>query len=121
MTATTRTGVDNVGAATGAQWPALITDWWSALYLDGIGPQDGVVEFPDLDIRTLLDGAGYPLDPPVIGAVDFSLTGSLWSSSTEYHIVEPPQQGTLSLRLGGAGGGPSTSESALRLRLVRLQ
>ena len=121
LTRTTRTGVANVTAATGLAWPELTTDWWSALYLDGIGPEDGRMEYPGLDLRTLIDGGKFPLIPDEIGAVDFSVAASLWSSSAAYYIVEPPQGGSLALRLGGGSGGASTPESALRLRLVRLQ
>jgi len=119
LSQTTRMGVDNVEAVTGAPWGDVLSDWWSALWLDGPGPESGPLTFPSIDLRAYL-GPSFPLVPAPLGPGDASDVGSLWSSSARYYAVTPPVGGTISLRLGGEAGGPIAPESALRLRLIRI-
>jgi hypothetical protein len=119
LTKTTRTGVANVEAETGMEWADLLADWWSAISIDGPGTESGPLVFPSIDLKTML--SPFPLNPFAVGPGDYASTGTLWSSSVRYHIVTPPGAGgTLSLRLGGDGGGPSSPQALLRLRIVRL-
>jgi hypothetical protein len=119
LTQTTRTGVSNVEAETGEAWGDLIADWWSATYLDGPGTESGPLTYPTVDLRAYLGGT-FPLDPQPVGPEDLTDQGFLWSSSVQYYQVSPPPGGTLTVRLGGAAGGPSSGQSALRLRLLRV-
>ncbi len=122
LTSTTRTGVDNVEAEVGGRWPAwpdVLADWWSAVYLDGAGPETGPLVYPTVDLRGLL-GPLYPLDPAGVGPGDFTESGSLWSSSAAYYIVVPVSGGSTALRLGGGLGGASAAQSLMRMRIIRL-
>jgi len=119
LTRTTRIGVDNITSRTGKDWPGVLVDWWSATYLDGTG-LGTAIEYPGLDLRSLLGGVNYSLAPEVVGGGDFVRSGSLWSSSAQYYIVVPTLQGSVSLRLGGEAGGVSTPGAALRWRIIRL-
>jgi len=118
LTRSTRTGVRNVEAETGASWAELVADWWSAVWLDGPGPETGPRAYPNVDLRAML--APFPLIPFALGPGDHTASGTLWSSSVRYHIVTPPAGGTLSLRLAGALGGASSTQAELRLRIIRL-
>jgi hypothetical protein len=122
LTATTRTGVDNVTAQVGRPWPELLSDWLAALYSDGQGVSSYSFEYPTVDLRTLLKvtGGAYPLTPEVLGSSDFARTGSLWSSSGGHYIVVPPSGGFVAVRLAGADGGNASEDALLRLRVVRL-
>jgi hypothetical protein len=119
LTRTTRTGVENVESETGQAWADLLGAWWSAVYLDGPGPESGPEVYPDVDLRGFL-GNPYPLDPVGLGAGDFTVSGSLWSSSVGYYIVVPPAGGSTALRLGGEAGGISSRQAELRVRIIRI-
>lgn len=122
LTQTTRTGVANVEAEIGSPWAGLLADWWAATYLDGPGPESSPLTYPGIDLRAYLTpgGSAFPLDPEPVGPGDLTDAGDLWSSSIRYYEVSPPAGGTISVRLGGAAGGPSAAQSALRLRLIRI-
>ncbi len=119
LTRTTRTGVSNVEVETGQAWPEGLADWWSAVYLDDPLPESGPLGYPDVDLRGFL-GNPFPLEPVQLGGGDFVRGGSVWSSSAGYYIVAPPAGGSTALRLGGADGGPSSPEAALRMRVIRI-
>jgi hypothetical protein len=122
LTRTTRTGIANVTAVMGEAWPDLVADWESAIYLDGLGPVAFAYEYPHLSLRDLLSAPGspYPLSPEALGGGNFVRDGSLWASSARHYILIPPSGGSLTLRLGGAGGGNAPAAANLRLRIVRL-
>ena len=71
------------------------------------------------DLRGFL-GDPFPLTPVSIGAGDFTVANSLWSSSAAYYIVIPASGGTTTLRLGGEGGGGSPAQSVMRMRIIRV-
>ncbi|MEJ2206688.1 MAG: hypothetical protein P8170_21580, partial [Gemmatimonadota bacterium] len=122
MTASTRTGVDNVTAQMGRAWRELLADWLAALYVDGDGTSTFAFAYPTVDLRALLSvsGGAFPLAPEVLGSSDFLRGGSLWSSSGAHYIVVPPSGGSVSVRLSGAHGGNATEGAQMRLRVVRL-
>jgi hypothetical protein len=119
LTRTTSTGVANVEARTGASWPDLVADWWSAVYLDGPGPESGPMVYPQTDLRALLESP-FPLEPTTVGSADFTGSGALWSSSAAYYILVPGLTGSSSVRLGGEAGSASAAHAALRMRVIRL-
>ncbi len=119
LTQTTRTGVDNVEAQVGEDWPDLIADWWSANYLDGPDPESGPLVYPTLDLRGYL-GSYYSLAPTPTGLGDFATSGSLPSSSAGYYLIAPPSGGSTTVRIGGQGGGPSSPQAILRMRIIRV-
>ncbi|HET9950027.1 MAG TPA: IPT/TIG domain-containing protein [Longimicrobiales bacterium] len=120
LTATTLTGVANVEAQFGRPWEELLPDWWSAIYLDGPGPETGPRVYPDLDLHGYLEDAD-PVTTSPIGPGDATISKSLRSSSVAYYILTPPVGGPISVRLGGEAGGPAAPQAALGLRIVRLQ
>ena len=120
LTRTTLAGTANVAAATGRAWPAVLADWFAALYVDGLSAAYPF-EYPSLNLRELLRSTGpYPLSPETLGGSDFARSGSLWSSSARHYILVPPTYGFAVLRLGGEMGGNAPAEAALRLRVVPL-
>jgi hypothetical protein len=119
LTQTTLTGVANVETVAGVGWPELLADWWSAIYLDRSTPEPGPLQYPDIDLKEFL-GPSFPLAPTGIGPSGASFSAELWSSSVAYCLVSPGSGITLALRLGGAAGGASPAQAALRLRIVRI-
>ena len=117
---TTRTGVANVEAETGTTWADGLSDWWGAIVLDGPGPESGVLVYPSTDLRGFLKEP-FPLQPTPLGGADFERSGTLRSSSVAYYIVDPAQSGTMTLQLGGKGGGSSAPQAGLRMRVIRVQ
>jgi hypothetical protein len=119
LTATTRKGVGNVEAEVGGDWPDIVADWWSAIYLDGPGPESGPWVYPDFALRAFL-GNQFPLHIDLLGPGSSRPSGLLWSSSAAYYLVTPDAGGTLTLRLGGEAGGPSPASAGLRMRIIRI-
>jgi len=119
LTQTTRTGVANVEAVVGGSWPDLIADWWSAIYLDGPGPESGPLVYPSVNLRAYL-GSYYSLAPDSPGASDFTASGWLPSSSAAYYLVTPPLEGSMAVRIGGQAGGASSPQASLRMRIIRV-
>ena len=122
LTQTTVTGVANVEAQTGSPWAGLLADWWAATYLDGPGPDSSPLTYPGMDLREYLTPgtSTFPLVPRAVGPEDARDQADLWSSSVRYYEFSAPFGETVSVRLGGASGGPSAPQSALRLRLIRI-
>jgi hypothetical protein len=118
LTQTDLTGVANVEAVTGTDWPDLLADWWAAIYLDQPAPELGPLQYPDIDLKGFL--APFPLAPTAIGPSGASSSAALWSSSVAYYLVSPGSGITLAVRLGGDAGGASPVHAALRLRIVRV-
>lgn len=124
LTRTTRTGVDNVVSVIGTPWEPLVSDWATALYLDGLGiPTRNALDIGGIDLRATFTGSdgAYPLAPPTVGLTDFTRTGALWSSSATHFIVVPPASGSVALRLGGSSGAASSPTAALRMDVVRIR
>lgn len=119
LSRSTRTGVANVEAKVGRDWPDILADWWAATYLDGPGPETGLLTYPELDLRAYL-GPPFPLDPEPIGPSSMTDTGALLSSSAAYYLLTPNPAGTATVRLGGEAGGTSSPQAALRLRIIRI-
>ena len=120
LTRTTRTGVANVEVETGTNWPSVLSDWWSAVFMDGAGPETGPLVYPSVDLRGFL-GDPFPLVPADLGPGDVTRSGSLRSSSAGYYIVSPSTGGSTTLRLGGEAGGASTPQAGMRMRIIRVQ
>jgi hypothetical protein len=118
LTRTSLTGVANVEAVTGFDWPDLLADWWTAIYLDQPVPTPGPLQYPDFDLKGFL--SPFPLAPTAIGPAGTTSSASLWSSSVAYYLVSPGSGITLAVRLGGEAGGASPIHAALRLRIVRV-
>lgn len=120
LTRTMRTGVTNVEAETGTDWPLLLSDWWAATWLDGPGVETGPLTYPTIDLRGFV-GAPFPLEPEEPGTADFARSGSLPSSAAAYYLVTPAAGGSTTLRLAGSGGGESPPQGGLQLRIVRVE
>jgi len=120
LTRTTRTGVANVEVETGTNWADLLSDWWSAVFMDGPGPESGALVYPTVDLRQFL-GDPFPLVPDDLGPGDVTRSGALRSSSAGYYIVTPESGGSMTLRLGGEAGGASAPQAGMRMRIIRVQ
>jgi hypothetical protein len=120
LTRTTRTGIANVEAETGTNWGPLLSDWWAATWLDGLGIASGALVYPQIDLRAFL-GNPFPIVPEPLGGGDFGRTPSLRSSAAAYYIVTPEAGSSTTLRVGGEAGGPSTPQAAARMRIVRVK
>ena len=119
LTRTTRTGVSNIEAETGTNWADGLSDWWSAVFLDESGAGGGDMEYPTVDLPAFL-GNPFPLVPEDLGG-DFMRAGVLPSAGAAYYIVRPAAGGSTTLRLGGEAGGISIPQSAMRMRIIRIQ
>lgn len=124
LTASTRTGVENVATSTGRAWPDIVTDWAGSLYLDGLSvPVRSGLRVLGIDLREILarlDGE-YPLNPSTLGPSSFSISNTLWSSAPDYHILTTPESGGLAVSLSGFGGRAPDPASRLRMLVVRLE
>jgi len=120
LTRTTLTGVNNVETQTATTWTDLLEDWWAAIWLDGLGIAPSPLFYADMELRTFL-GTPFPLVPESIEGGDFVRTLALRSSAPAYYIVEPSAGGSVSLRLGGEGGGASAPQAGAQFRVVRLR
>lgn len=120
LTRTTRTGVANLEAETGLLWADLLSDWWLAMYLDGMSAGTGPISFPGVDFRGFL-GDPFPLNPFDPGPDGFRDDGLLRSSSAKYYILNPLLGGSVTLRLGGDAGGVSAPQAAMRMRIIRIK
>ena len=120
LTRTVNTGVRNVEAETGTDWATGLSDWWTAVWMDGENGLPDTPEFPDVDLKAFL-GNPFPLEPDVIGQSDFALYQSLRSASAAYYIVTPAAGGSMTLRVGGESGGTSLVQAGIEMRIIRIQ
>ncbi len=124
ITASDLTGVANLTQAMGRPWAELVSDWFGAIYLDGLPiPVRNRLRVPGLNLRhslSLIDGQ-FPLTPIQLGRFSFSRVISLWSSAADYYIITAPTLGGLAMNLSGLEGRPPNPASGLRLLVVRLE
>lgn len=118
LTRSHRVGVSNVEAEAGRSWSVMLPDWWEAIYRDDGTSASGPRQYPGFDLQGFLGPAA--LDPRNIGGSDFRSAGALPSSAARYYLIDPPDGGFVSIRLGGSAGGPPAPGGALGLRLVRI-
>jgi hypothetical protein len=122
LTWSTRTGLENVEAATSRPWAELFSDWGVATFTDGlIGFASGRLQYPDVQLRQLLsfDQAPYPLAPRTL-AGEGAVEGVRLSGSAEYYLLDARGSGTVALQLAGPLGGVPAPEARLILRVVRI-
>jgi hypothetical protein len=109
-----------VEAETGTDWATGLSDWWTAVWMDGENGLPDTPEFPDVDLKAFL-GNPFPLEADVIGQSDFALYQSLRSASAAYYIVTPAAGGSMTLRVGGESGGTSLVQAGIEMRITRIQ
>ncbi len=127
LTGATETGTVNVESVTGREWADLFSDWSAALELErqvslrGPLPLRNELLFLGFDLIEALElgGGGFPSTPTVHDSGDFSDQGRLWSASGAYFLIGTGEGG-VAVSPSGLNGGPASSNSALRLMLVRL-
>lgn len=124
LTSSTRSGVDNLTAATGISWRQLVAEWVASLFLDGTNlPVRPELLVSGVNLRVALAGGdgSYPLIPKAFGGSSAMYQGYLWPSAPDFFIITPPPGG-LTLWAGG-GGLSALPEEPLGLRtlVVRLQ
>jgi hypothetical protein len=134
LTRQTRTGVAGVEAETGRAWGPLLSDWLTAIYL-GVDPQDfdppwlagadEALKYPDFDLRDFFEFVPPNVPSPIRvltgGGQDFHYDTSIAASSSEFIVLRPPVDGTLTLAFGGEGGGPLAAGSDAVIRVLRLR
>lgn len=120
ITRSTRIGVENVEAETGTSWAPLLSDWWAAVRLDETGSESPPVEYPTVELRSFL-GNPFPLTIDALDDQGFVEAGSLPSSSVAYYEVVPAAGGSMTMRIGGAGGGIIPPQAALQFTVIRVQ
>ena len=127
LTGATETGTVNVESVMGRDWGDLFSDWSAALELErqvsvrGPLPLRNELLFLGFDLMEALElsGGGFPSTPTVYDSGDFSDQGRLWSASGAYFLIGTGEGG-VALSPSGLNGGPVSSNSGLRLKLVRL-
>lgn len=120
LTRSTRTGVANVETEVGTPWSVLMPDWAAAMFLDGSEAASHRFSYPGFDLWEFL-GDPPPFRVQLRGTSDFQRSGSLPSSSLRYFILRPPDGGSSSIGVGGAGGGGHAPGAAFGLRIVRIE
>ena len=135
LTRQTRTGVAGVEAETGRAWGPLLSDWLTAVYLD-LDPQDfepawiagadDALTYPAFELRDFFNfvpGTTTPSPLRVLtgGDRDFPHDTIISASSSEFIVLRPPVDGTLTLAFGGQGGGPLSPGSEAVARVLRLR
>jgi len=119
LTRTTNTGARNVEAETRTDWATGLSDWWSAVWMDGESGLSDTPAFPGVDLKAFL-GDPFPLEADVTGQGDFVLYQSLRSASVAYYIVTPAAGGSMTLRVGGESGGTSLAQAGVEMRIIRI-
>jgi len=133
---TNRTGADNVRAATGVQFPTLVSEWQMANYLDdlpGFTPANPRLQYASWNLRQVYAGLNqsnpgifplsYPLVPDSTSGASYARSGSLRAGSGRHLlVVQPPSAGTVDLRLLDSDGTSAVADSAQpRVGLVRIR
>jgi hypothetical protein len=123
LTWSTRTGQENVEAATARAWMDVFSDWSVAVFTDGLmGFGGGRLHYPDLELRALLSSeqSPFPLVPRVWSG-EMVLTGERIAGSTEYYVWDARGAAMVALQLAGVSGGTPAPEARLILRVVRIE
>jgi hypothetical protein len=122
LTWSTRTGQENVEAATARPWAELFSDWAVASFTDGLsGFGSGRLQYPDLELRPLLSSAQSPFPLTPLGLLDDVLVeGERLSGSTGYYLFDARGAAAVALQLAGARGAAPHPEARLILRVVRI-
>jgi hypothetical protein len=123
LTWSTRTGQENVEAATSRAWMDVFSDWSVALFTDGLaGFGGGRLHYPDVELRALLasEQSPFPLAPRALSG-EIALTGERITGSTEYYLWDARGAAVVALQLAGVSGGTPAPEARLILRVVRIE
>ena len=133
---TTRTGMDNVVNATGADFPSLVVHWQLANYLDGLpgftpaDPRDQYLSWNFRDAYASLHASYpglfpsvYPLDPPTATDGRFEETGTLLAGSGLHLLIDlTPDGAGANLALTDTDGSSALPSGAgPRIGLVRIR
>jgi hypothetical protein len=123
LTWSTRTGQENVEAATSRVWPEVFSDWTVAVFTDGLaGFGGGRLHYPEVDLRALLSSeqSPFPLAPRALVG-EPTVRGERLAGSTEYYLMDARGAGMVALQLAGPAGGTPAAEARLILRVVRIE
>jgi hypothetical protein len=130
---TNRTGVANVAAVTGDEFPTLVSQWQMANYLTSLA--DFTPSTPRLGYTTDLRGIfllnfnngvfdkPYPLTPDVTSDGTYDRTGVLRAGSGRHlRVIQPASSGEVHLQLtDDAGTAPVSASAQPRIALVRIR
>lgn len=130
LTRTTRTGIENVEAATGRTWDELFGAWTVALWADD-APElrhaqvDPRYTFTNIDLRAALGQfrGGFPLQPARYGFRDFQLAVTLPVASPLHVIVQadPFLPSPLHLSYARIAGAAFHEQDRPRFAIMRIE
>jgi hypothetical protein len=119
LTRTTRSGLENLEAASGRSWSDSFSDWSVASFTDGLDPPPmGRLQYPDFDLRHTIGRGANPVVPQSLGE-EFERNGTRLSASSEYFLLTSARH--VAFRLADRSGGPPPPEARFILRVVRVQ
>jgi hypothetical protein len=123
LTLSTRSGQENVEAATSRAWIDVFSDWSVAVFTDGLaGFDSGRLHYPDVELRALLSSqqSPFPLAPRPLPE-EPTLAGERLGGSAEYYLLDSRGAGSVALQLTGRSGETPSGEARLILRVVRIE
>jgi hypothetical protein len=130
LTASTRTGVDNITAETGMPWREILADFGIALWAHDAPGLSGTLEdrhrFVGPGPREFVENqfGNYPLQVPLSNWDDFSTALRLPASSQGYVRVAVPADGApgpLNFVLSGSLGAPMGAADDVALSILRIR
>lgn len=128
LTQTTRSGVANVTAVTGAPWSDVYAAWSTSVWADDAPALRGLTVDPMLknngiDLWRDLGRTGLPLTPSIVSADGFTRRGRLTASSSSYfRMVEPTgAESEANLSYTAGLGRRPTADAKLTLTVLRIR
>ncbi|MFL5546669.1 MAG: hypothetical protein ACJ8AQ_03835 [Gemmatimonadales bacterium] len=126
LLATSQIGSANVAARTGVDFSTLVGEWQLTNYLDdlpGFSPGDSRLSYTSWNFREVGDAnGGFPLVPDSTDGTAYGHSGTLRAGSGHHVlVVQPPNAGTVDLRVTGTGGAALPTTIVPRIALVRIR
>jgi hypothetical protein len=127
LLATNQVGSTNVTARTGVDFGTLVGEWQLANYLDdlpGFSEPTGRLRYKSWNFRAVADSNNlpYPLQPDSTDGTAYDHSGTLRAGSGHHVlVVQPPNAGSVDLRLTNGTGGALGSTVQPRIALVRIR
>jgi IPT/TIG domain-containing protein len=121
-------GPQNVSAATGRPWNALLSDWALALWADDAPELAGVqinarYQYTSINLRTTINTSGsFSLRPAQIGFSGFARQGTLEASSMRFFLLGGASASApLHLAFSGKWGGPFAASASPQITVLRVR
>jgi hypothetical protein len=127
LLATNQVGSTNVTARTGVDFGTLVGEWQLANYLDdlpGFSEPTERLRYKSWNFRAVAESnnQSYPLQPDSTDGTAYDHSGTLRAGSGHHVlVVQPPNAGSVDLRLTNGTGGALPSTVQPRIALVRIR